>query len=229
MTPAHSKIVDARTDRVNSLPADPISRKFGFDLGTPIDRFYIESFLDGCREDIKGRVLEVADSNYTMRYGANRVTTSDVLHATPGNRRATIIGDLATGNGIPHDAFDCIILTQTLHCIFDVSAVIRNCHLALRPGGVLLATMPGISQISRYDMDRWGDYWRFTSLSARRLLADVFGAEQVKVEAHGNVRIAAAFLYGMSLEQVNQADLTRTDPDYELLITVRAVKSDDRP
>ncbi len=229
MTPAQTKIVDARTDRVNALPADPISRKFGFDLGTPIDRFYIESFLDGCQEDIKGRVLEVADSNYTMRYGANRVTTSDVLHATPGNRRATIIGDLASGEGIPHHAFDCIILTQTLHCIFDVSAVIRNCHLALHNGGVCLVTVPGISQISRYDMDRWGDYWRFTNLSARRLFSEVFGAEQVEVEAYGNVRIAAAFLYGMSLEQVSPDDLTRNDADYELLITVRARKHADLP
>jgi hypothetical protein len=34
----------------------------------------------------------------------------------------------------------------------------------LKPGGVLLATVSGISQISRYDMYRWGDYWRFTTL-----------------------------------------------------------------
>ena len=30
------------------------------------------------------------------------------------------------------------------------------------PGGSLLLTVPGISQIARYD-DHWGDYWRFTS------------------------------------------------------------------
>lgn len=229
MKPALMNTEDLRGSLVHSLPADPISRKFAFDLGTPIDRHYIEAFLDDCREDIKGRVLEVADSSYTLRYGANRVTTSDVLHATPGNPRATIIGDLASGDGIPRDAFDCIIMTQTLGCIFDVPAALRQCQCALRPGGVLLATVPGISQISRYDMDRWGDYWRFTSLSARRLFADVFGADQVTVIAHGNVRIAAAFLYGLPLEQVTPDDLIRDDPDYELLITVRAVRRDDRP
>lgn len=210
-------------------PADPVSRKFGFDLGTPIDRYYIEAHLATNATDIRGRVLEVGDASYTLRFGERRVAQSDVLHATPGNPRATIIGDLASGEGIPRDAFDCIILTQTLGCIYDIRAAAANIHRALRGGGVVLATLPGISQISRYDMDRWGDYWRFTSLSARRLFADVFGMEQVNVEAHGNVRIAAAFLYGLPLEQVTPEDLIRDDPDYELLITVRAVRRDDRP
>jgi hypothetical protein len=42
-------------------------------------------------------------------------------------------------------------------------------------------------------MERWGDYWRFKSLSARRLLEDAFGPEAVELSVYGNVLTAKAF------------------------------------
>lgn len=135
-----------------------------------------------------------------------------------------MVGDLATGEGIPKGTFDCMILTQTLLFIYDVSEAITNCYAALKPGGVLLATFPGISQVSRYDMDRWGDYWRFTTLSAKRLFGDVFQPGNVTVQSYGNVLAAIAFLQGLAAEELRQKELYYYDPDYEVLITVRAVK-----
>ena len=52
------------------------------------------------------------------------------------------------------DAFDCIIFTQTLHFIYDVRLAIQTLHRILKPGGVLLATFPGISQIIPRQMGR---------------------------------------------------------------------------
>ncbi|RPI71340.1 MAG: methyltransferase [Desulfobacteraceae bacterium] len=189
-----------------------------------MDRFYIEEFLRNHSNDIKNRVLEIADPNYTLKFGGDRVTRSDVLHLTEGNSRATLIGSLATGKGIPQDCFDCMILTQTYHTIYDVKSALLNTFSALKEGGVLLATLPGISQISRYDMDRWGDYWRFTDLSARLLFSEVFGPENVLIETHGNVLTAIAFLHGLSAKELKPAELSYHDPNYQLLITVRAVK-----
>jgi len=202
----------------------PVSHVFGFDRGQPIDRYYIEVFLKKRSADIRGRVLEIADDFYTRRFGGDRVTVSDVLHAVPGNPHATIVGDLATGNGIPGNVFDCMILTQTFLFIYDVQAAVVNTYRALKTDGVLLATFPGISQISRYDMDRWGDYWRFTDTSARRLFGDVFGAENVTVTTYGNVLTACAFLHGLAAHELRQEELDYHDPDYQVLITVRAVK-----
>jgi SAM-dependent methyltransferase len=145
-----------------------------------------------------------------------------VLHAVAGNRHATIVGDLATGDGIPDCAFDCIILTQVLPFIFDVRGAVATCHRALRPGGVVLATVPGISQISRYDMDRWGDFWRFTTLSARRLFEENFGLRCVEVESFGNVAVATHFLQGLALEEIDTVGLTPSDPDYQLIISIKA-------
>jgi SAM-dependent methyltransferase len=201
------------------LLPEPVSRLFGFDRGTPIDRYYIERFLHAHSRSIRGCVLEIGDATYTKKFGGD-VRQSDVLHAVAGNQMATIVGNLETGEGIPTDAFDCIILTQVLPFVFDVRSAIANCHRALRAGGIVLATVPGISQISRYDMDRWGDFWRFTNLSARRLFKEHF--ETVDVQSFGNVAVATAFLQGLALHEIPAADLEHDDPDYPVIITIRA-------
>ncbi len=199
---------------------EPVSRVFGLDRGQPIDRYYIERFLADHAADICGRVLEVGDATYTKTFGGARVTQSDVLHATAGNRHATIVGDLSSGSSVPAGVFDCIILTQVLPFVFDVAAAVRTCAAALRPGGVVLASVGGISQISRYDMDRWGDFWRFTTASARRLFEPVFA--DVQVAGHGNVLAATAFLQGLASAELTKEELDFVDRDYQLLITIRA-------
>lgn len=204
---------------------DPVSRTFGFDRGQPIDRYYIERFLQGNQEDIRGRVLEIGDREYTGKFGGVRVTRSDVLYAEAGNPHATMVGDLATGEGMLDDSFDCMILTQTLPFIYDMKGAIGNSYAKLKNGGVLLATFPGISQISRYDMDRWGDFWRLTDASAQRLFGAAFGAGNVRVETHGNVLVACAFLHGLASRELTRTELDHKDSDYQVLITVRAVKS----
>jgi SAM-dependent methyltransferase len=208
------------------LPDQPVSRVFGFDRGKPVDRWYIERFLAAHAADVRGRVLEVAESTYTGWYGRDRVTGSDVLYASEGHPEATIVGDLATGAGLPEAAFDCFICTQTLQFIYPVADAIAGTRRLLAPGGVLLATLPGISQISREDMRDWGDWWRFTARSAQRLFADVYGAGNVEVTQHGNVHVAAAFLYGLAAEELTTAQLEATDPDFHFLMTVRAVNTE---
>src|SRR6266496_2805700 len=203
---------------------DPASRTFGLDRGQPIDRYYIERFLQSNAEDIRGHVLEIGDDSYTRQFGVGQVTHSDVLHSVRGNPAATLFGNLETGEGIPIETFSCMIVTQTFPFIYEVRQAIRTCHSALQPGGVLLATFPGISQISRYDMDRWGDYWRFTSLSARRLFGEAFGVDNVKIETYGNVLAATSFLQGTAADELRREELDHHDPDYEVTITVRAVK-----
>lgn len=202
----------------------PISRVWGFDRGLPVDRYYIGQFLSGHAGDIRGRVLEIAEDIYTRQFGGDCVTRSDVLDVVEGNPKATIVADLSNADHIPSATFDCIILTQTLQLIYDVPATLKTLYRILKPGGVLLATIPGISQISRYDMDRWGYFWSFTSLSARRLLEEVFPATKVEIQSHGNVLAAVAFLHGLATQELRRKDLDYRDPDYEVIITIRAVK-----
>lgn len=204
----------------------PLSRRFGLDRGLPVDRYYIERFLGANAADVRGSVLEIKDDIYTRRFGGDRVLESHVLHVEAGNPRATMVADLTAAPGIPAAAFDCVILTQVLQFIEDPRAAIRTLHRILKPGGVVLATVAGISQIDRHEMDRWGDFWRFTTLSARRLFEEAFPG-RVRVAGHGNVLTAAAFLYGLTAGELAREELEHDDPDYQVLITVRAVKADE--
>jgi hypothetical protein len=202
----------------------PLSPDFGFDRGQPVDRFYIETFLASNAELIAGRVLEVGDPEYTQRFGGDRVTQADVLNVEPGNPVTTFVGDLADAPALPDDAFDCVVLTQTLHLIFDMQAAVRTLHRILKPGGTLLLTVPGISQISN---DQWARtwYWSLTPQAADRLISDVFGADQTEVSSYGNVLSSVAFLHGMASEELRESELSVRDVSYPLVVTVRAVRS----
>lgn len=208
----------------NLRRVEPISRIFGSDRGQCVDRYYIEKFLERHSKDIRGTVLEVAENTYTRKFGGDRVETSHILHVQAGNPKATIIGNLATGENLSSESFDCIILTQTMHLIYDIKGVVETVHRILKPGGVVLVTLPGISQISRYDMNRWGDFWRFTTASAERLFGERFAQDFVSVRAHGNVLVANAFLTGLASKELTIEELEHEDGDYQVLITVRAQK-----
>jgi SAM-dependent methyltransferase len=210
----------------NSLTAAvPVSRVFGLDRGTPVNRYYIERFLANRADLIRGRVLEVGGSEYSRRFGGDRVERFEVLHAVPDNQEATIVGDLTDPGTLPEGVFDCFLCTQTLDCIFELDKAVRGAHRLLKPGGVLLATMCGISQISRYDMDRWGDYWRFTTASATRLFQPVFTGG-VEVGSFGNVLAAIALLQGIAIEELPDPTLLdKHDADYQLIVTVAARKA----
>jgi glycosyltransferase involved in cell wall biosynthesis len=201
----------------------PVSADFGFDRGLPIDRYYIERFLTRHASEIVGRVLEIGDDAYTRRFGGFRVSQSEVLHVRPGNPRATFVGDLNDPRVLPENAFNCIVITQTLHLIYDVRTAVAMLHRALAPGGVVLATAPGISQIDRGE---WGGswFWSFTPSSIERLFAEMFGRDQVLVEHHGNVFGATAFLQGLAVEDVDTAKLDPLDKSYPVIVGVRARK-----
>lgn len=207
----------------NLRSTKPVSEVFGYDRGTPLDRVYIEDFLQKNAGDIQGQVLEIGDDGYTQKFGAD-VLKNEVLHATPKNDEATIVGDLTNECTLPEDRFDCFICTQTLNFIYDVQKAIRGSWFLLKEGGVMLTTVAGISQISRYDMDRWGDFWRFTTLSAQKAFAEVFGPANIEVDCYGNVLSAIAFLEGISAEELSKKELFTKDDNYQVIITVRAVK-----
>jgi SAM-dependent methyltransferase len=214
----------------------PLSRQYGFDRGQPVDRYFIEDFLrrHGTAAGyasgvIRGRVLEIGDDLYTRRFGytadgATGITAGEVLNPTRESPKVTIVGDLLTGAGLEDDAFDCIICTQTLNVIFDTRAALHTLHRALKPGGTLLLTVPGITGSIVPDRDTWGDWWRFTTASMRRLLEAEFDADRVYVEAYGNVLTAAGFLYGLAAEDLRAAELDSRDRDFEVVVTARAIK-----
>ena len=205
---------------------EPISAVWGIDRGLPVDRYYINHFLEKNRRDIRGRVLEVKDPGYTQAYGSMAECT-DVVDIAQDNPSATLISDLSARGSLPEAKYDCFILTQTLHIIYEIRNVIENAYRTLRPGGVLLTTLPCVSRID-YESGLEQDQWRFTPASARRLFEDIFGVAQVSIESHGNVLTCSSFLMGLAAADLTAEELNHHDPYFPLLICVRAVKHPSR-
>ena len=201
----------------------PFSTEFGYDRGGPVDRYYIENFLKKQAACIKGRALEIGDNEYTLMFGGDALTQSDILHVDEKNTRATFVGDLSNAPHLPDNAFDCIVLTQTLHLIFDFKGALDTCYRILKPGGTLLLTSPGITPI---DHGEWKNtwYWSFTDAALKMLLSKSFPGSEVETESFGNVHVAASFLYGMGLQEVPKEKLDYHDPHFQVIITVKAVK-----
>jgi len=207
----------------------PISTKFAFDRGKPVDRYYIEKFLYENRQYIKGCVLEVARDLYSTRYARlNETTTEEMivetLHYDGTQGKVSIVGDLTKPETLPENRYDCFICTQVYMFIFDVLKALEGSYHLLKEGGVLLATVAGISQVSRDDMNKWGDYWRFTNKSLELLFKQT-KFSQVEIVHFGNVMASCAFLQGIALQEIpNMELLDVTDENYQLIIGIRAVK-----
>jgi hypothetical protein len=201
----------------------PIDDDFGFARGQPIDRFYVERFLAAHRADIRGRVLEIGDDAYSRQFGSGQITQQDVLHVSKREPEITITGDLCDPNLLPRDAFNCIILTQTLHLIFDIRTALYNLHASLKSGGVMLITVPWISRIDRGE---WGSNWFYslTPAALRRFLSQASPEGTVEVAAYGNVYAATAFLQGLAVADVDAAKLDDHDPLVPLLVVGRMTR-----
>jgi len=197
---------------------------YGESRGQCIDRYYIEQFLTAHIADVRGHILDFCDDKYARKFGGAKTTKVDVLHLSADNPHATIVADLAHGDGIPTDTFDCILCTQVLHCIYDVEAAVRTLYRVLKPGGVVLVTDPGIQKIDSVDLENGEEFWRFTSLALRRLFEESFPRDNVEVKVYGNVLAAIASLHGLAVEDVRRKDLDYFDRDYEVSVGLRAVK-----
>ena len=181
LRPLRQRVVEWRRSRPPKLGdlrrLTPIDPNWGFERGTPIDRVYVERFVGSHAADIRGRVLEIAAPDYTNAFGRG-VEQVDILMATEGNPQATIVGDLTHAPHIPDNSFDCAIVTQTLQFVYDVRSALATLQRILAPEGVLLATMPGLTKISRLEDEQFGEWWHYTGRSVRRLAEEAFGARE---------------------------------------------------
>lgn len=216
---------NSMVDTIINMSLVPVDNVFGLRRGVPIDRYYIQRFLNDERRLIKGRCLEIAENTYTKEYGGTNVTESVILHVEGWGENA-IKGNLETGDGIQENAFDSMIITQTLMFIYDINSTIKNIHKALKNNGTALITVAGISKISRYDDENWGMFHSFYKSGLEKAFALVFGKENVEIVHYGNVKTAVAFLYGIVVEELKQDDFDYTDEDYPVIYGIVAQKRD---
>lgn len=204
---------------LENLPLEPLDDTYGMNRGTPVDRYYIEQFLESNKERIRGTVMEIGDDAYTRRFGGREVIDSVVLHVEKENRKINQIkGNFVTGEGLKEACIDCLICTQTLPFIYDLRSAADHMVKILKPGGTALITAGGISQIIQYEKIHYGHFWSFTDMSLERLFEENSDVASVQMVTYGNVKTAAAFLYGMCLEELSREELDFCDPNYQVII-----------
>ncbi len=211
----------SRLEFEDAIAVTPISDVFGLDRGTPLDRVFINRFLQQNREIIRGDCLEVEEPAYTRKFGQpGHVAHALKFTATPGGAgQNDVVADLTQPQSVPEAKFDTFICTQTLNFIFDLDPVIASIHKLLKPGGHALITVAGISQISRYDYERWGDFWRFTDQSLQKLLVRQFSKENCMLTTYGNVATSCLFLQGVSFEDISDKKiLDLNDQNYQMIV-----------
>ena len=199
----------------------PASIMYGFDRGTPVDRYYIEAFLEENKEYIKGVCLEITDNQYTEKFGGNRVTKSDVLDIDTNNKEANIYGDMRNLDMIESNTYDCLIITQTYVMIDDFHAAVKECFRILKPGGTLLVTMPCLSPVWNIK----NHCWRFTVASSEYTFGKHVTAENLLVKSYGNVLSGQAFWVGMAIQDLTKEELDYNDQYFPVIIGTRAIKS----
>ena len=212
--------VDYMVDAIANMSMFPSSSRFGLERGKPIDRVFIEKFIERNKKFIRGTVIEIGDDRYMKQY-SEYIDDPKIMHV---NGWGGMKGNLATGEGIIEDYADCLICTQTLQHIYDLRSCIHNIYKLLKPGGTALITNGCIGELSLYDYHNWGEYWKFTDMAASKLFSECFDSKNVEVTTYGNVKAAIAFLYGLCAEEVPNETFEYQDEQYPMVVTIRAIK-----
>jgi len=193
----------------------PFSEHFGFERGTPVDRYYLDRFLDQHRHLITGRVLEIQAPDYTVKYGRELAAT-DSVDIIPNYEKLTYLCDLAKSEGvIPDASYDCFLLPNTLCALRDIEGCLRNALRVVRPGGVILATTAGLMPLT----GDAPDYWRASAAGWLEIARKVWPGCEVRIEQHGNCLAGVAGMLGLALEELDPSELDVNDPRYPVLIT----------
>ena len=192
----------------------PVSASYGFERGTPIDRYYVHRFFAGHRHVIRGRVLEIQTRDHTRKYGSG-VTAADTLDIR-AEFRPTYHCDLANASIVADGSYDCFLLPNTLCFLRALDAALREARRIVRRGGVILATVPGFVPLTP-DVP---DYWHASADGWREVATRVWPDCETTIESHGNCLAAAASMYGLAAEELTEAELDVQDSRYPVLVTI---------
>ena len=194
---------------------NPISVEWGYDRGTPIDRYFIEGFLQTESKKYQNAELtfEVGEDIYSKRFFPN--AKHEILDFSKGM-------DLTKDGSIPANRYDMFICTQTFHQIYDVKKAIQGSWDLLKDGGVMLATVCGtVTKQARND--EYKHFWGFTESSITRLMQEVYG-NNVTVTPYGNAMVATAFIQGLAAEELDPKLLNVLDDYYTICLSIVAKK-----
>lgn len=190
--------------------------------GAGIDEWYSDGFLRRqaglagyVTGDLAGSVLEVVAPGSASRGLAER------LLAPVGDVTRIELSDGSFGQGSPR-RFDAVVLPLSLQYAESLPAAARAALDLVLPGGVVLATLPGIGPLA-HGSARWPERWHVTALGARRVFESASPSATVTVQSFGNVLTATAHLYQLPANALSRGERELHDPDFPVVVAVRVV------
>ncbi|HEU4703998.1 MAG TPA: methyltransferase domain-containing protein, partial [Conexibacter sp.] len=135
---------------------------------------------------------------------------------------ATVVADLQCAPRLVSDRYDCLLLPHVLQLLEEPAAALAECVRVLRPGGVLLATVPAVGRIELGSPRT--DHWRFSAAGFAELVGAAFGAANAAVAGHGGTDAAIAFLAGLAAEELEPERIEAEAGEPPLVISARATK-----
>jgi len=150
-------------------------RKLDQDLGTlPQRRLFSPAYysqydvtLPLIRQYARGKLVDLGCGDMPFRHLiADRVSAYDSLDLFPRSDKVTYTGDIQNMNMIASESYDTAICIEVLEHVPDPFQAMREISRILKPGGVLILSVPHLSRLH----DEPHDYYRYTRYGIRCLL-----------------------------------------------------------
>lgn len=180
-------------------------------------RHYIDAFLARYAAECRGAFLEFGDARYRGRFPQQTIARYDVFDIAPGPG-VTIVGDIQRCPQIPDDTYDVIVCTQVLEHVPNPFLAAAELCRVLRPGGLLLLTVPAAYPYHSSP----NDYWRYSRDSLRLLFGERL--RDARIESFGNRLTVTAAYWEWSARHLPRAALERHDPDQPYLVMLAGRK-----
>jgi SAM-dependent methyltransferase len=195
----------------------PVCQAFGMSRGTPIDRYYLNQFIEAIRGEIKGNILEIGGTPKDQDF--YQIKSDDSyqilnLEAGPG---IDIVGDVHNPSIIEPNSIDSIIIFNVLEHCYAPWIAVQNIYQWLKTGGKCFAMVPNAVRVHRTPVD----YWRPLPDGMKWLFKD-FSEQQLYI--YGNPITVTASHQGIATEELSPEELNTFHPDYPVATCIVAEK-----
>lgn len=195
----------------------PFCPQFGNLRGIPIDRYYLDKFIEAIHNEISGVTLEIAgDKANPERFKLTNVTSYVTLNLE--GKDADIIGDAHDPKAVDKGSLDTVLLFNVLEHCERPWVVVENIYNWLKPGGQVFCMVPSAQRVHRQPQD----YWRIFPDAMNSLFVRF---PRRKLYVYGNPLTTLAAYYGIAHEELSREELDYYHEDYPVANCIHAQKA----